>query len=253
MIANKQQISQEEEYSFPYHYVTEFESDLFTQSFVDTWGINYVSTIEYILERLGNCNFSSVVDVGCGDGRLTREIAKRFPGKSILGVDYSARAINLAVAMNMDIRDIMFMACDITQPWAEGKRDVAVLMEVLEHIPLQQGDMFIAGVHNLLHPGGTLLLTVPHVNKPVEYKHFRHFSSTSLCDALQSHFDIAEVVPFERDFFTRRLVNALLCNRLFILNNRHILRVIYKYYKASLFLCDREEQCQRLFVRAVAK
>ncbi len=253
MLKKKQQISQETEYCFPYHYVAEFQSGDFKQSFTDTWGINYVSTIEYILERLGGSNFSTVVDVGCGDGRLTREIAKRFPGRSILGVDYSRKAINLALAMNSDMKDIRFIACDITQPWTERRHDVAVLMEVFEHIPVEQGAEFVAGLHNLLRPGATLLLTVPHINKPVEYKHFRHFSSSSICDAIKGHFEIAEVVPFEKIAVTRWLLNMVLHNRFFVLNNSSLLRALYRYYKARLFLCAHEDQCQRIFVKAVAK
>ncbi len=94
------QIKQDEEYSFPYHYVSRFR-DGFSQTFNDTWGINYVSTIEYIIHRLQNENFNSLIDMGCGDGRLTQELAIEFPDKRILGVDYSRRAISLAKSLNL--------------------------------------------------------------------------------------------------------------------------------------------------------
>src|SRR5688572_17116848 len=93
---------QDAEYRFPYHYVSQWRPH-FTQTFSDSWGINYVSTLEHLLERLGAMRFESLVDVGCGDGRLAREIAAAFPGRDILGVDYSARAIGLARAMNAHI------------------------------------------------------------------------------------------------------------------------------------------------------
>ena len=68
------QEKQDEEYAFPYHYVSQFRNG-FTQVFNDTWGINYVSTIEYIIDQLKNEKFSSLMDIGCGDGRLVRELS----------------------------------------------------------------------------------------------------------------------------------------------------------------------------------
>ena len=93
----KEQSAQEAEYIFPYHYVAQRRPH-FAQHFYDSWGINYVSTIEYLLSRLSETHFSSLVDIGCGDGRMTREIAARFPQCDVVGVDYSERAIALAKA-----------------------------------------------------------------------------------------------------------------------------------------------------------
>jgi 2-polyprenyl-3-methyl-5-hydroxy-6-metoxy-1,4-benzoquinol methylase len=68
--------------------------------------------------------------------------------------------------MNADRPEIAFLATDITQPHALGSFDLGVLMEVFEHIPPADCEAFLAGVRRLLKPGGTLLLTVPHANKP---------------------------------------------------------------------------------------
>src|SRR5262245_62922137 len=37
-----------------------------------------------------------VLDVGCGDGKITAEIAERLPGGSVVGVDPSTRMIDFA-------------------------------------------------------------------------------------------------------------------------------------------------------------
>ena len=39
-----------------------------------------------------------ILDIGCGDGRITAEIATRLPHGSILGVDASRDMINFAIA-----------------------------------------------------------------------------------------------------------------------------------------------------------
>ena len=46
------------------------------------------------------------------------------------------------------------------------------------------------------------------------------------------------------------MLDRLLCNRLFVLNNSRILNAIYKYHKRNLFVCDAEAECQRLYLEA---
>jgi 2-polyprenyl-3-methyl-5-hydroxy-6-metoxy-1,4-benzoquinol methylase len=248
-----EQAAQDAEYSFPYHYVPQLPDQGFRQHFVDTWGINYVSTIEFILDCVGSVDARSVVDIGCGDGRLTREVALRFPDLEVAGIDYSHRAIALARAMNPDLPRVRFDALDITSPEVERTHDVALLMEVYEHVPLDRTAVFLDGVRRRLKPGGTLLLTVPHANKPLEYKHVQHFTVASLVRDLEPHFEVMEVRPFERRSSLRRWVNRLLCNRLFVLQHPGLLRTVYGFYRRRLVHCPDEQSCQRIFVRATAR
>lgn len=243
---------QEAEYAFPYHYVAQSRPQ-FTQCFYDSWGIHYVSTIEFLLEKLSALSFCSSVDVGCGDGRMSRELALRFADKKVIGIDYSGHAIGLARAMNSDIARLRFEQLDIMAPHELPASDVAVLMEVFEHIPPGDAAEFIRGVRRLLLPGGTLLVTVPHVNHPLEPKHFRHFTAGSIREALAAEFDVVDVIPFERDGLARGILQFLLGNRLFILNHTRLRDWIYRYYKRRLFHVGSEATCRRLFVRAVAK
>jgi hypothetical protein len=93
-----------------------------------------------------NINTKSMIDIGCGDGRLSREIKRSFPECTVTGIDYSKRAINLAMAMNQDMPEINFIAQDIINERINQKHDVAILMEVYEHIPLDQTNEFLIGV-----------------------------------------------------------------------------------------------------------
>lgn len=96
-------------------------------------------------------------------------------------------------------------------------------------------------------------MTVPHVNKPVEPKHFCHYDGTTVCEVLEPHFEIEKVVPFERSGLARRVLDGLLSNRLFVLNNRRALNLAYRYYMRRLFSCRDESECQRIYIRARAK
>jgi 2-polyprenyl-3-methyl-5-hydroxy-6-metoxy-1,4-benzoquinol methylase len=248
-----EQTSQDAEYSIPYHYITRRPIKNFGQHFVDTWGINYISTIEFMLKKIETLGPSSIVDIGCGDGRLTREIFLENSNKKVLGIDYSERAIKLAQAMNSDLTGIEFKSIDITSRSFDEKFDLAVLMEVYEHIPLDAISEFLAGVRSLIKPEGLLLLTVPHTNKPLEYKHFQHFTIEGLNNQLSSHFEVIEVIPFEKRGLLRRLLNFLLCNRFCVLNNRRLLNFLYYFHEKYLFKCNTENECQRLFVLAKPK
>ncbi len=240
---------QEEEYSFPYHYITQYTPE-FSQSLHDSWGINYAATLEFLLKVIAEEPFVRCLDVGCGDGRLVKELDAIFPKHEIVGVDYSERAIALARVMHPMGQ---FKRLDITKESMGESFDLVTVIEVLEHIHPRDAGLFVQSLAKQLDAGGKLLLTVPHSNKPVEYKHYRHFTVASINEALCDAFDIVAVVPFERLSITKKLVDTILCNRLFILNNSRMRNAIYSYYKRALFHVRSERDCARLFVKAVRK
>jgi SAM-dependent methyltransferase len=242
---------QEEEYEFPYHYVVRFGPSGFRQSFYDSWGMCYATTIEFMLERIAAAGVGEIVDVGCGDGRFTREMLLRGARRAV-GIDLSARAIALARAMNHDLPQLRFLHGDLADLGSEPPFEAAILMEVLEHVPQADAPAFLAGVRNLLQPGGRLFLTVPHANVPVEPKHFRHFTVNGLCETLAPSFEARTVLPFERGGWRRRLLEKTLGNGLFLLSHAGMLAALYRWQKRALFHCD-EGECRRIFVEAIAR
>jgi 2-polyprenyl-3-methyl-5-hydroxy-6-metoxy-1,4-benzoquinol methylase len=206
-----------------------------------------------MLERIAAARVAEIVDVGCGDGRFTRELAQLPGTRRAVGVDVSSRAIGLARAMNQDLPAIRFIDLDITaREWPEEAFDAAVLMEVIEHLPEDAVPAFLRAVRALLRPGGRLFLTVPHANVPLEAKHFQHFTVEAVLRVLRECFTAIEVVPFERRSWQRGLIKLMLQNRFCILNHQRALAAIYAWYKKRLFRCSGEHQCQRLFVEAKA-
>lgn len=98
----KQRI-QEEEYIFPYHYIPTCEGGNFCPTRSWSWGYQYLSAVQSILERIKKLDFESLLDVGCGDGRFLREVKKTYSNKELLGTDRSERAIPSAKTLNPDI------------------------------------------------------------------------------------------------------------------------------------------------------
>ncbi len=240
------QQAQEDEYEFPYHHIAQFKG-CFSECLYDTWGINYVSTIEFLLNILETIEFASLVDIGCGDGRLIKEITFRFPNRRIVGIDYSNKALSFAKAMYPQGE---FYHADILHYRSGSAFEIATLIEVFEHIDPRFQDTFIKNLSTLLTDSGTLLLTVPHEHTPLGYKHFRHFSFQSISDCLKPYFKIVDCLFLERLSPRKYIIDAILVNRFFILNHRWTKNFLYRYYKSNLFFSKSERNCGRIFIKA---
>ncbi|HEY3728971.1 MAG TPA: class I SAM-dependent methyltransferase [Solirubrobacteraceae bacterium] len=97
------------------------------------------------------------LDVGCGDGG-TSGIWLNEWAASYVGVDVSEAAVEMARDRGLDVRCVQDAAA---LPFEEGSFDVAVCVEVLEHLFEPQRAMVEIG--RVLRPGGRVILTVPNV------------------------------------------------------------------------------------------
>jgi len=244
---DEKQKVQEVQYSYPYHYIPGWENEDFSQTHHWSWGFRYLGGLKVVLDQLDDLTFDSLVDVGCGDGRFLREAKERYPEKDLFGVDYSDRAINLARAMNPGVA---FESRNIVTDPLKQKFDVATLIEVLEHIPPDQVEEFIEEVHSLLHPGGHLILTVPHVNKSVSEKHYQHFDAGTLRRLLGPHFVELQFIPFDSHSKLLTAMQLLLGGdgRHFVLTNSVINKAFLKVYFKNFLYEVTEEDCGRVAV-----
>jgi SAM-dependent methyltransferase len=95
-----------------------------------------------------------VVDVGCGAGGMVPHV--REFGYAI-GVDASPEIVDYAQASGIDVR-VGRLPWEVRRA-GEDPFDVVLLLDVLEHI--DDDDAALRGIHAVLRPGGTLLITVP--------------------------------------------------------------------------------------------
>jgi trans-aconitate 2-methyltransferase len=91
-----------------------------------------------------------VLDIGCGDGRITSEIASRVPEGNVVGVDASSNMIELASQKNRP--NLRFEVADARTLPFHHEFDLVVSFNALHWI--QQQEQALASIHRALKPGG---------------------------------------------------------------------------------------------------
>ena len=112
-------------------------------------------------EQLGRITLEGaerVLDVGCGDGKITAEIAARVPRGWVLGVDPSQNMIAFASNhFGMPAHpNLRFEVADVRRLTYRGEFDRVVSFNTLHWVP-QQGDA-LRSIHAALKPAGQALL-----------------------------------------------------------------------------------------------
>jgi SAM-dependent methyltransferase len=125
-----------------------------------------------ILRALGTLGpFDSLLDVGCGDGRVGAAVASGAVGHPVsryLGIDYS-RGLTEQFGLNGELPEgFKVIVRDLTSVgWAKrivqtaGRFDAAVCFAVLHHIPGERRRLrLLREIRSLLRPGGRCAVSV---------------------------------------------------------------------------------------------
>ena len=111
-----------------------------------------------LIAKLNCMGTEDLLDIGCGDGRVTAEIAGQVPDGSVVGIDNSESMIDLAKRYFPvpTHHNLHFMVMDAAKLSFEAEFDIvfsnAALHWVLDHQPV------LAGIYRALRPGGKMLL-----------------------------------------------------------------------------------------------
>ena len=118
--------------------------------------------IEKVVEKHGEIAPELWLDLGCGTGRMTLELAKR--GRDMTGVDYSPEMLDIAreEAERRGIDSVLWLCQDMRAFELYGTVDVAIsCLDSINHLSTAKDlDKCLDLVHNYLAPNGLFIFDI---------------------------------------------------------------------------------------------
>ena len=102
-----------------------------------------------------------VLEIGSGVGTLTVLLAGALPQGSLVGIDLSPKSIEAARARLARFADVELIAGDVLEAGIEGRFDVVVLPDVIEHVPVELHGALFARVAGWVRDDGFVFVHYP--------------------------------------------------------------------------------------------
>lgn len=118
---------------------------------------------DWAMDSLAKLPFSGdehILDVGCGDGKITAVLAQAVPQGSVVGVDISPDMIDFASKTSSTYSNLKFLVGDARKLSFENQFDVAVSFTALHYVKEQL--QALQYIQKSLKPGGIALVVIPH-------------------------------------------------------------------------------------------
>jgi trans-aconitate 2-methyltransferase len=109
-----------------------------------------------LLTKLKLKGNEKLLDLGCGDGRITVEISRLVPGGMIIGIDNSESMISLAKEKYADIKNLAFYVMDAKEIRFAEEFDVVFSNAALHWV--DDHKKVLQGINKSLKPGGRFLI-----------------------------------------------------------------------------------------------
>ena len=111
-----------------------------------------------------NARVGKTIDLGCGEGILVEEYRER--GFDIVGLDFNYESSHV---IRGDMTRLQF---------EDASFDLALALDVIEHLHFEQQSQALAEIWRILKPGGRAILTIPNL------AHFASRVTFALCGKL---------------------------------------------------------------------
>ena len=115
-----------------------------------------------LLEACGNVDGLQVLDLGCGQGYFTRQLAAK--GASVVGVDVAEMQLQNArlheEEMPLGIKYLLMDAAQVVDEWPKDTFDMVTSCMALQDMP--QPGRVLQSARQVLKPGGRAVLSLPH-------------------------------------------------------------------------------------------
>jgi len=135
-----------------------------------------------------NAKIGKTIDLGCGEGILVEEYRER--GFDIVGLDFNYESPHV---IRGDMTRLQF---------EDGSYDLALALDVIEHLSFEQQSQALAEIWRILKPGGRAILTIPnlaHFASRVTFALFGKLLRTSSIDRHPGDRPIQEYINLCRE------------------------------------------------------
>ena len=179
-----------------------FSDYAYFSSYSTSWLEHCRRYAEMATERFGLGPGSQVVELASNDGYLLQYFAER--DVPVLGVEPAANVAEVAREKGIPT-EIAFFGKEVATSLAAERRQAELLIgnNVLAHVP--DLNDFVAGMKELLAPGGVITMEFPHLERLIEerqfdtiyHEHFSYFSLLTVRRVFAAHhlqvFDVDEL------------------------------------------------------------
>ena len=133
---------------------------MLSQFYSSLWQEAMDRNVENILSLLAKNPAARVVDVGCGDGKLTVRFKQQVRCQKILGIDGQHDRLKAAKDRGVDET----ICSDLEKKWSlsTGSFDIVIANQVIEHIV--DLDHFMGQIHRILKPGGYCVISTENLS-----------------------------------------------------------------------------------------
>ncbi len=147
-----------------------------------------------LINRIGLSNPLNILDVGCGPGNSTSQLAAKYPDAKVIGMDNSPDMINRAKS---DYPHLEFILGDVTDINLKPESyDIVFANAVIQWVP--DHPVLLKNLFGLVRPGGVLACQMPMNHDEPSHRSIQALINS---DKWKDHFDSFRVfynlTPYE--------------------------------------------------------
>lgn len=157
------------------------------------------------LDALANYEFKGdehVLDIGCGDGKITAEIARQVPRGSVVGVDFSEDMIRVCKERYSEVSNMQFSVADAANFSFDQKFDLVTSFFTLHWVKDQAA--VLENIKKVLKPGGTVIIRMAgYAPSPIG----QAFEQLIITEPWKAHFAVTppQYYPGSEEFYKKKL------------------------------------------------
>lgn len=146
------------------------------------------------LQKLGLKSDSKILELGCGVGIFTQLLAKNKSAGLIEAVDLSEKSVAIARSHLKNKKNIHFDVADVVQYQPQNSDfDFVTLMDVIEHIPLDQHDQLFGNLSKICSDKTRIVINIPNPQY-IGYARINHPESLQVIDQEVHLFPLLQIL-----------------------------------------------------------